>query len=83
MNRNSLSVQGKHYFWLVGWRNSKGIRLFLFLTMGLMFYLFMYGKLIPQTYDIQPNTISEKKITASKQMVNLLGTEKGERRSLA
>lgn len=77
MDQNQrISIDGKHSYRLGGWKTSLGIRLLLFALLGLLFYIALAGKLIPQTYDIEPGAVSEKTIYATKQIENAIETQK-------
>lgn len=76
VHNQRISIDGKHTYWLGGWKTSLGIRLLLFLLLGLLFYTAMANRLVPQTYDIQVGAPSDKTIYAVKQLENAIGTQK-------
>jgi len=51
------SIWGKNS----GWKYSVATRYILFLLLALLFYISLASKLLPERYDIQVNTKSEKK----------------------
>jgi len=53
-----------------GWRNNGWIRLLLFLSMGLIFYVSLIGPLVPQKYNIVKGMPAEKRIDAPRQIEN-------------
>lgn len=71
-----MTTDGKQANWLSRWKFSVWIRLALFVLLGVMFYAAMADRLIPKTYDIQVNTISEKTIYATEQIENASETQK-------
>ncbi|GAA3403801.1 HD family phosphohydrolase [Paenibacillus hodogayensis] len=71
-----ISIDGKPTYRLGGWKTSLGIRLLLFILLGLVFYAALANRVIPQTYDIQPGAASDKTILATKQIENAIGTQK-------
>jgi putative nucleotidyltransferase with HDIG domain len=75
MTRNEVSVGNKVNDWFTGWRSNHFIRLFLFFLLILLFYFSLSTKLVPKTYDIEPDTYSEKTILATKQIENVLATK--------
>ncbi|WP_409341325.1 HD family phosphohydrolase [Paenibacillus sp. MBLB4367] len=76
MIRDEMSIKGKLNQRLTGWKYSAGMRIILFLALALFFYGSLSGKVLPQTYDIKPNTVSEKTIVANRQIENFIATEK-------
>ncbi|WP_010270270.1 HD family phosphohydrolase [Paenibacillus senegalensis] len=76
MSGNEASAKGNAGSRLNRWKSSPVVRLLLLLGLGLMIYLFLYSKVVPQTFSIQPNTPSEKTIMAPYQEEDLLATEK-------
>ncbi|WP_127592088.1 HD family phosphohydrolase [Paenibacillus lautus] len=51
-----------------GWKYSVATRYILFLLLALLFYISLASKLLPERYDIQVNTKSEKNIVAPVQI---------------
>ncbi|PYI51757.1 HD family phosphohydrolase [Paenibacillus flagellatus] len=77
MVRNErISIEGKPAHRTDGWKTSAGIRLLLFVLLGLLFYMAVANRLIPQTYDIEIGSVSEKTIYATKQIENAIETQK-------
>lgn len=76
MSGSEASAVGNAGSRLNRWKSSPVVRLLLLLGLALMIYLFLYQKVVPQTYNIQPNTPSEKTIMAPYQEEDLLATEK-------
>lgn len=77
MDQNQrITIEGKQPHRLSGWKTSLGIRLLLFVLLGLTFYFALADKLIPETYDIEANTVSEKTIYATKQIENAFETQR-------
>jgi putative nucleotidyltransferase with HDIG domain len=76
MTRNEDSMGSKVNDWAAGWRNNPFIRVILFFLLILLFYFTLSSKLVPKTYDIEPDTYSEKTILATKQIENVLATKK-------
>ncbi|QGQ95726.1 HDIG domain-containing protein [Paenibacillus psychroresistens] len=75
MTQNEVSMGSKVNEWLTGWKSNLFVRLFLFFLLILLFYFSLSTKLVPKTYDIEPNTYSEKTILATKQIENVLATK--------
>lgn len=69
-------VPRKFALGISGWKQSAVVRLFLFFAIALTLYFSLADRLIPQTYDIQPNTISDRTILAPKQIESSIETEK-------
>ncbi|WP_438446231.1 HD family phosphohydrolase [Gorillibacterium sp. sgz5001074] len=44
------------------------MRLLLFVLLGVLFYISLSGKLVPETYDIEPNTVAESTIRSPVQL---------------
>lgn len=61
---------------LSGWKQSTGLRLILYLCLGVLFYISAADKLIPQTYDIQVGKPSPKTILAPRNIENTPATQK-------
>jgi len=59
-----------------GWKTSFGIRLLLFVLLGLLFYIAVDSRVIPQTFNVQLGAVSEKTIYATEQYQNAIETEK-------
>ncbi|GIP35829.1 HD family phosphohydrolase [Paenibacillus sp. J2TS4] len=76
MSGNEASANGKASSRLSQWKTSPIIRYVLLLGFALLFYFSLINKVVPETYDIQPNTISEKTILAPYQEENSLATER-------
>lgn len=74
--RSEVSIRGKFNYRQTGWKYSGGVRFLIFLAVAVLFYLALQGRLVPRTYDIMPNTVSEKTIRAPKQMENAIETQK-------
>ena len=62
MIRNQLSIRDKFHYRQGGWKYSGGVRLLLFVLLGVLFYFTLSGRLVPETYDIVPNTPAESTI---------------------
>jgi putative nucleotidyltransferase with HDIG domain len=76
MTRTEVSRAVKMNDWVTGWKYSMVVRFSLFFLLMLLFYFSLASKLIPQTYNIEPDTYSEKTILATKQIENVMGTKK-------
>lgn len=76
MSRNEGTPQSRAPDWLQGWKQSGLIRFFLFFCIGLLLYLALADRLVPKTYDLQPNTVSDRDIVAPTQIENTIETEK-------
>src|SRR5690606_13697284 len=61
-----------------GWKHGFGMRIVLFICMAVLFYVSISDKILPETYDIEPGTISESTILAPKQILNESATRKAE-----
>lgn len=61
-------MKGKFSFAQGGWKYSGGVRLLLFMLLGVLLYVTLSGKLVPETYDIVPNTVAESTIRAPVQL---------------
>lgn len=83
MIRNEVSIKGKFSYRQGGWKYSRGIRYLLFVGLAVLFYVGLSGKLVPETYDIKPNTVSEKTIYAPKQIENAIETQKAKEEAAA
>ncbi|MCL6457753.1 MAG: HDIG domain-containing protein [Gorillibacterium sp.] len=76
MSQNIPARKMKTPLWMNGWQQSAFIRFFLYLFIAVVAYLSLMDYVIPKTYDIKPGTISKEQITATKQMLDEVGTEK-------
>ena len=76
MTQKEMSMGSKVNGWASGWRSNPFLRLVLFFLLILFFYFSLSSKLVPKTYDIEPDTYSEKTILATKQIENVLATKK-------
>lgn len=76
MTRKELSMGSKVNDWALDWRSNPLLRFILFFLLILFFYFSLSNKLVPKTYDIEPDTYSEKTIFATKQIENVLATKK-------
>ncbi|QOT07803.1 HDIG domain-containing protein [Paenibacillus sp. JNUCC32] len=61
-----------------GWKYSVATRYILFLLLALLFYISLASKLLPERYDIQVNTKSEKNIVAPVQIEDNKATLKAQ-----
>ncbi|OOC60501.1 HD family phosphohydrolase [Paenibacillus ihbetae] len=68
------SIWGRHS----GWKYSVATRYILFLLLALLFYISLASKLVPERYDIQVNTKSEKNIVAPVQIEDSKATLKAQ-----
>ncbi|WP_020615632.1 HD family phosphohydrolase [Paenibacillus daejeonensis] len=69
MNRNQATNRtGSSSSKLAGWRHSRGVRWLLLLLFVLLFYFSLSPHLVPKTYNIQLNDVSDRNIAASRQM---------------
>ncbi|MFE0556186.1 MULTISPECIES: HD family phosphohydrolase [Paenibacillus] len=68
------SIWGKNS----GWKYSVATRYILFLLLALLFYISLASKLLPERYDIQVNTKSEKNIVAPVQIEDSKATLKAQ-----
>lgn len=68
------SIWGKNS----GWKYSVATRYILFLLLALLFYISLASKLLPERYDIQVNTKSEKNIVAPVQIEDNKATLKAQ-----
>jgi putative nucleotidyltransferase with HDIG domain len=57
-----------------GWKNSRSVRVLLFLLFVVLFYLAVSPRLIQETYDIEVNTISNNTIMAPRMIENKAAT---------
>ncbi|MDQ1912936.1 HDIG domain-containing protein [Paenibacillus sp. GD4] len=73
---NRVSIQGKFQSQLIGWRYSAIVRFLLFLMLGIVIYMTLLPRMVPQTYDIQLGSIAEKDIIAPRPVENALATQK-------
>ncbi|RAV21756.1 HD family phosphohydrolase [Paenibacillus contaminans] len=78
MIRNDKPIKGKVQLRFSNWKYSAGMRIVLFLALALFFYASLAGKVLPQTYDIKPNTVSEKTIVANQQIQDFVATQKAQ-----
>ncbi|MEX2462407.1 MAG: HDIG domain-containing metalloprotein [Paenibacillaceae bacterium] len=78
MNRTEESIGNKVNDWASSWRNNPFVRVVLFVLLIVLFYFSLSNKLVPKTYDIQPDTYSGKTILATKQIENVLATKKAQ-----
>lgn len=76
MTRNEPSATGNSPSRFSQWKTSPVIRYLLLLGFALLFYFSLLNEVVPETYDIQPNKVSEKTIYAPYQEENSLATEK-------
>ncbi|ANA81631.1 HDIG domain-containing protein [Paenibacillus glucanolyticus] len=68
------SIWGKNS----GWKYSVATRYILFLLLALLFYISLASKLLPERYDIQVNTKSEKNIVSPVQIEDSKATLKAQ-----
>lgn len=68
MIRNVVPIKGKFSYNQGGWKQSGGVRFLLFTLFGVLLYFLLAGKLVPQTYDIVPNTVAESTIRSPMQL---------------
>lgn len=68
MVQKERALKKKFNYWQGGWKQAGGVRLGMFVLFAVMFYLLLSGKLVPQTYDIVPNTLAESTIRAPFQL---------------
>ncbi|CAN7491414.1 HD family phosphohydrolase [Paenibacillus sp. LjRoot56] len=73
--KNEVQMKGKFHYRLSGWKYNTGLRVLLFLILGLIFYATLYAKLVPQVFDITLGMKSEKTIYAPEQIENAVATE--------
>ncbi|MDF2725243.1 MAG: receptor with intracellular metal dependent phosphohydrolase, partial [Paenibacillus sp.] len=71
-----ISTDGIQAYRQGRWKTSTGIRLVLFVLIGVMFYVTLSDRLIPKTYDIVVGSVSEKRIYATEQIENAVETQK-------
>ncbi len=76
MKNDRISMKEKFQTAFSGWKYSATVRVILYLALALFLYFSLSGKLVSQTYDIQLDSISEKTITAPKQIADDEATEK-------
>jgi putative nucleotidyltransferase with HDIG domain len=76
MQRNEASAEDRSDNRLQGWKQSLIIRYALFFCLALLIYLSIADRLVPQTYDIQPNMASGKTIVAPYPFENSIETQK-------
>lgn len=60
---------------LAGWKYKLSIRFLLIFVFILLFYLALVNEVIPQTFDVKPNTISSETIKAPQQFEHISATE--------
>ncbi|MFB0845514.1 HD family phosphohydrolase [Paenibacillus oleatilyticus] len=80
---NRVSIQGKFQYRLAGWRYSAIVRFLLFLALAAVFYVAMLHRIVPQTYDIQLGSVTEKDILAPRAIANEVATEKAKEEAAA
>lgn len=68
MIRNAVPVKKKFSYQQGGWKYALGVRIGLFAIFAVLLYALLSGNLVPQTYDIKPNTIAESTIRAPYQL---------------
>lgn len=73
--KNEVQMKGKFHYRLSGWKYNTGVKVILFLILGLIFYVTLYAKLVPQVFDITLGMKSEKTIYAPEQIENAIATE--------
>lgn len=76
MNQNKPVRKSKVPLWMNGWQQSAFIRFFLYLLMAGVAYWALTDYVIPKTYDLKPGSVAKETITAQKQMLDEIGTEK-------
>ncbi|WP_081756621.1 HD family phosphohydrolase [Gorillibacterium massiliense] len=76
--RSTGKTTAKSFTWMNGWKYSAFIRFFLFLLIGVILYFSLADRLIPKTYDIQPNTESETTVLAPRQIKDDIATAKAQ-----
>lgn len=64
------------------WKNSSGIRLVLFLSLGIFFYFILSGHLISKTYDLDVNSVANQPIYAPKQIPDMSATAAAEQKAM-
>ncbi|MEC0179877.1 metal-dependent phosphohydrolase, partial [Paenibacillus favisporus] len=62
----------------IGWKHSAATRYVLFLCLAILFYVSLAPDLLPEKYNIQVGTHSEKEITAPMQIPNNKATLKAQ-----
>ncbi len=80
---NRVSIQGKFQYRLAGWRYSAIVRFLLFLALAVVFYVSLLHRIVPQTYDIQLESVTEKDILAPRAIANEVATEKAKEEAAA
>ncbi|SDC72443.1 hypothetical protein SAMN02799630_01296 [Paenibacillus sp. UNCCL117] len=80
---NRVSIQGKFQYRLAGWRYSAIVRFLLFLALAMFMYAALLHRIVPQTYDIQLNSLAEKDIPAPRAILNEVETEKAKEEAAA
>lgn len=75
MTSKEVRIRGKHRYQFTSWKYSMGVRAALLLSFALLFYLSLAENVIPPTYNIQPNTVSEETIYANDRIEDELATE--------
>lgn len=75
-----FSLKPKIPFNMHGWQQSTVVRFLLYLLLFLIFFITIRGSVIPPTYDIEMNTVSEVEIKAP---MKLLDEEKTEEAAAA
>lgn len=73
------SFKGKGFqYKMTGWKYSVGVRFLLFLFLTLLFYFSLAVYLVPEKYNIQVGSPSEKQIVAPAQVANSKATLKAQ-----
>jgi cyclic-di-AMP phosphodiesterase PgpH len=68
MIRNVVPIKKKFSYSQGGWKQAGSVRFILFVLFAVLLYLLLAGKLVPQTYDIVPNTVAESNIRSPQQI---------------
>ncbi len=69
-------INFKQIFSISGWKTSMFIRVFLFFVVAVVLYLSISDKLISQTFEVQPGTLSNYNIMAPRQIENVIATNR-------
>ncbi|MDF2925487.1 MAG: receptor with intracellular metal dependent phosphohydrolase [Paenibacillaceae bacterium] len=76
MMRKIMPIKRTFSYKQGGWKNSGAMRLLLFVLFGILLYLLLASKLVPETYDIVQNTVAESNIPAPQQLALEKETQK-------
>jgi hypothetical protein len=76
-------LRGLHLFVPESWKTSATIRRLLFLFLGLMIYLPLMGDVLPKTFDLNVNTVSDVTLTAPVTVEDTEATEQARAKAVS